>query len=118
MQPERQPAGVEYFGAAAGSEVNVPKRRAFPAFNWAYVLALLLALATLGCGVYQQIRFNEGWAMVGTGALGVIAVLAAWPVTMCLYSGRCSSRNEAEQVVQPLLERLDQLSILINQMGE
>jgi hypothetical protein len=118
MQPERQTAGVEYFGAPAGSEVNVPKRRAFPAFNWAYLLALLLALATLGCGIYQQIRFNEGWVMVGAGALGVIAVLAAWPVTMCLYNGRCSARNEAEQVVQPLLERLDQLSILINQMGE
>lgn len=114
---------IGYFGPAANSEVNVeqqhtPSQRRIPTFNWIYVVAVLLALATLGCGIYQVVRHNEGWPMVAGGCLGLIAVLAAWPVTMCLYSARCGMKAEREQVISPVLERLDQLSILINMISE
>src|SRR5439155_23387083 len=41
--------------ARANSEVNVDEKRPdpIPRFTWAYVLAGLLALATLGFGIYR-----------------------------------------------------------------
>jgi hypothetical protein len=94
------------------------EKRPFPSFNWIYVIALVLAVAVLGCGIYQVVRDGEGWPMVAGGCLGIIAVLATWPVTLCLYNGRCTLKSESEAVVQPVLERLDQMSILINTMSE
>src|SRR5687767_3945677 len=35
-----------------------------------------------------------------------------------MHSTRCAARGEREQVVQPLLERIDQLSILVNMISE
>jgi hypothetical protein len=99
------------------TEVTVEKR-SFPAFNWVYLLALVLALATLGFGIGQTAKYGNGWPMIGAGCLGVIAILATWPVTLCLYNGRCTLKSESEAVVAPLIDRLDQLSILLNQMGE
>jgi hypothetical protein len=110
-------ASLEYSGASSTGEVNVEKRP-FPAFNWVYMLAILLALATLGCGIYQVVTDGEGWPMVGAGCLGLVAVLATWPLAQCMHSTRCAMRAEREQVVQPVLERMDQLSILVNMISE
>lgn len=93
-------------------------KRSIPAHTWVYVLALVLSLATLGCGIYQVVTDKEGWAMVGAGCLGLVAVLVAWPVTLCLYSGRCAVKAEREEAMLPVLERLDQMSILINTISE
>jgi hypothetical protein len=110
--------GLDYFDPSARSEANVDNKRPFPSFNWIYVVALLLALATLGVGIYQTATENNGWPMVGAGCLGLIAVLASWPVVMCLHNGQCSTRSANEQVMQPLIERIDQMSILVNTISE
>src|SRR4051812_31662891 len=116
------PAGdpLNYYGAAGhSSEANVDNpKRTFPTFNWIYVVAAVLALATLGCGIYQTVHGHEGWAMVGAGCLGLVAVLAAWPITLCLHDASCSRATEREAGMQPLIERIDQMSILINTISE
>ncbi len=109
---------LEYSGAGSTqSEANVEKR-SFPAFNWMYLVAAVFALATMGCGIYQTIRFGTGWEMVAAGCLGLVAVLATWPLARCMHSASCAMRTDREEVVQPVIERLDQMSILVNQMSE
>jgi hypothetical protein len=93
-------------------------KRSLPAFNWVYLLALVLALATLGCGIHQVLRHDRGWEMVGAGCLALVAILATWPITACMHSARCATRGEREEMVQPVVERLDQMSILINMISE
>lgn len=92
--------------------------RPIPGYTWAYVLAILLALATLGCGVYQVVKWHVGWEMVAAGCVGLVAVLATWPITQCLYDARCSRQSEREATMQPMVERLDQMSILVNMISE
>jgi hypothetical protein len=108
-----------YSPAGHTSEANVDTpKRTLPPFNWIYVVAIVLALATLGCGIYQVVTDQEGWAMVGAGCLGLVAVLASWPITLCLHDARCSRAGEREATMQPLIERIDQMSILINTISE
>jgi hypothetical protein len=113
--PTEAGSSLEYSSTAGGS---APARTPFANFNWIYLLATLLALATLGCGIYQTVRFDRGWEMVGAGCVGLIAVLATWPVAYCMHSSRCAARSERQSVMQPLLERVDQMSILINMISE
>jgi hypothetical protein len=99
-------------------EQQPPSQRRIPTFNWIYVVAVILSLATLGCGIYQVVRHHEGWPMVAGGCLGLIAVLATWPVTLCLHSARCGVRGEREEVMAPVLDRLDQMAMLVNTISE
>jgi hypothetical protein len=94
------------------------QKQPFAAFNWIYLAATAFALATLGCGIYQTVRHGTGWEMVGAGCVGLIAILATWPLAHCMHSASCAARGEREQVVQPLLERIDQMSILVNMISE
>ena len=94
------------------------QKRPFATFNWIYLAAIVFALATLGCGIHQTVKHGRGWEMVGAGCLGLIAILATWPLAHCMHSTRCAARGEREQVVQPLLERIDQMSILVNMISE
>jgi hypothetical protein len=98
--------------------VDEKPARPIPRFTWAYVLAALLALALLGVGIYQVVRWHVGWELVAGGCIGLIAILATWPITECLYDGRCSRKAEREEVTQPLVERLDQMAILVNMISE
>jgi hypothetical protein len=105
----------------ANSEVNVeaqPSRPPIPRYTWAYVLAGVLALATLGCGIYQVVRWHVGWEMVAGGCIGLVAVLATWPITQCLFDARCSRKIEREETMQPVVERIDQMAILVNMISE
>jgi hypothetical protein len=106
----------EYASSSTANEGRDGTRVA--SFHWVYSVATIIAAATLGCGIYQVATDREGWSMVGAGCLGLIAVLATWPLAACLHSARCAARGERESVVQPMIERLDQMSILINTMSE
>jgi hypothetical protein len=109
--------GLDY-STSATTDAGRSAKRSFPAFNWIYILAAILALATMGCGIYQTVARGEGWAMVGAGCLGLIAVFATWPLAWCMHSAQCAMRGDRERVVQPVLERLDQVSILVNMISE
>ena len=88
-------------------------------FNWVYIIAVLFGIAALGCGIYQVVTGGSyGWTMVGAGTLGIIATMVTWPVTTCLFNGSCARASERDAVLQPLLERLDQMSILVNTISE
>jgi hypothetical protein len=87
-------------------------------FNWVYILAVMLAITALGCGIYQVVTGSEGWTMVGAGSLGIIAIMVTWPVMTCLFNGSCARATERDAVLQPLLERLDQMTILVNTISE
>lgn len=108
---------LEYSSNADGS---TPTRSApFAKLNWFYLLATLLALATLGCGVYQTIRFGRGWEMVGAGCVGLIAVLAIWPLAHEMHASRsAAAQAERAAAIEPVIDRLDQMAILVNMISE
>lgn len=108
---------LEYFGANPRHEVTVEKR-ASDASNWMYLLAVVLALATLGCGIYQVIDSGEGWPMVAAGCLGLIAVLATWPVVGALQASRAALAGERQELLTPLTQRIDEMTLLVNLISE
>jgi hypothetical protein len=93
-------------------------KKPFPVNPLFYLTATLLALATLGCGVYQVVNDGEGWPMVAAGCLGLVAILATWPVTNAVAASRAALDQERQEFVMPLAERLDQMSILVNMISE
>ncbi|MBC7784241.1 MAG: hypothetical protein H7144_10405 [Burkholderiales bacterium] len=77
---------------------------------------MILALALLGTGIYLAAR-GQGWTMLATGAVSVIAVLIAWPIAKSLGdSGTvCGGITDA---MTPVYERLEQFSVMLNELGE
>ena len=118
-QPPPADAGtrIDHFRAAPTHEVTVDKR-AFPPSNWLYIAAAVLALATMGCGIYQVVRDGEGWPMVAAGCLGLVAVLAAWPIVGAITASRAALAGERQEILQPLTSRIDELSLLVNLISE
>ena len=82
------------------------EKKPFPVSHLLYVLAAVLALATMGCGIYQLATDQEGWPMVAAGCLGLVAVLATWPVANAILASRTATQAEREAFVLALVAEL------------
>ncbi len=69
------------------SEVPVAKRNT-PSLGWIYAIALVVvALPTVGIGVYLAVR-GVTWAVLAGGAAGVVLVMVTWPLARILEGWR------------------------------
>jgi tetratricopeptide (TPR) repeat protein len=94
--------------------VAVEKKNS-PSWSW-YWVASVLSLLILVVGIVQVVREPHGsWTMLATGCLAVIAVIISWQLAIAIRANRPAAR---EEYLQPLTERLDQVSILLNLMSE
>ncbi|MGN6504770.1 MAG: hypothetical protein ACTHM6_04320 [Tepidisphaeraceae bacterium] len=84
--------------------------------NWFYPIALLIALGMTGYGVFLLQR-EHNLTVLAAGALGVIAVLAAWPLAHAL-SARGTVAGTLGTTLNPVYDRLEQFSVMLNEISE
>jgi hypothetical protein len=81
-----------------------------------YVLASLFSIAILGVGVYSTVHYHSP-SLLAAGCVALVLVGVTWPLYNAAGLRRLDSAS-AEKLVHPILERLDQMSILMNLMSE
>jgi hypothetical protein len=88
-----------------------------PTFTWVYAVALLLALATLGVGVYRLARDGgTDWTMTAAGALALVAVAVTWPIAAALGSRAGASGGAASDGAWTA--KVDQLATVLNRISD
>lgn len=93
-----------------------PKK--FPSFTWMFVAVLVLvALPTFGVGVYVA-STSKQFGLLAAGCASIVAVLLAWPISRALESMRDANTECFDHMTAPLYERLQQINIALNQIGD
>jgi hypothetical protein len=92
-------------------------KRNVPSFGWIYVVALVLAVVTVGVGVLLALR-GVTWAVLAAGAAGVVFVMVTWPLVRVMEAWASASRERMEGFVAPFNERMQEFSMLLNQISE
>jgi hypothetical protein len=94
------------------------EKRDTASFTWIYLVAFVLALVTLGIGIYELSVDTKEWTMLAAGCVSLVVVFAAWPLALTINGARTAARRDADEVSLGVTERLDQMSILMNLMSE
>jgi len=82
-----------------------------------FPVVFLLAVVMFAAGIYLA-AVGKGFEMLAAGALGVIAVLAAWAVASTIRAARLAAANQVETQLVPVLDRLEQFSVMLNLISE
>jgi len=82
-----------------------------------YPLALLIALALFVSGFVAMNR-GHGFALLAAGGVSVVAVLIAWPIASMIMAERASARLRLYEATKPFVDRLEQISIMLNLISE
>jgi hypothetical protein len=89
-----------------------------PSFNWMYVLVLLLvALPTVAAGVYIAM-VDGSFALLAAGCASIVAICVTWPLARAIDASREAHAQALRDVTGPLAERMQQLGVQLNQIGE
>ncbi|MBA3272948.1 MAG: hypothetical protein H0T11_03625, partial [Chthoniobacterales bacterium] len=89
-----------------------------PSFTWMFAVVLLLvALPTFGMGVYVASSKGQ-FGLLAAGCASIVATLIAWPLARALESMRDANTRCFEDITAPLQERLQQINISLNQIGD
>jgi hypothetical protein len=86
-----------------------------------YPVVLVLALIVLGGGVFQVARAAPGdrdYTLLAAGLVSVIAVLLVWFFNINLRAQRQEDEQRFEAIFGPVNERLQYISVLLNQVSE
>jgi hypothetical protein len=81
------------------------------------VVLVLVALPTFGMGVYVASTRGQ-FGLLAAGCASIVATLIAWPLARALESMRDANTQCFEQITNPLNERLQQINIALNQIGD
>jgi hypothetical protein len=100
-----------------GTDAPPLTSRKFPAYLWLYAVALAASLALLVWGAVLM-RQRAGQAVFAAGAAATIATLLAWVLTITLRSSRNETLERLDGIFAPVNERLQHLSVLLNQVSE
>ena len=82
-----------------------------------YIVALVIALAIVGAGVYLAIE-QKTWAVLAAGAASVVAVLVTWPLAMQVHSNRPEPVRPPERQSTEVADRLKEIVVLLNVISE
>lgn len=87
-------------------------------FLWMFPVLLVFAFAVLGWGIYLMAKNPANQTILAAGALASVVVLGLWFLAINLVAGRQEFYSQIDQVFAPVNERLQFLSVLINQVSE
>ena len=85
---------------------------------WMYSVVLVLALVVLGGGIYQVASGRGNYTIMAAGLVSVIAVLLVWFFNINLRAERQEMTQKWEEHFGPVNERLQYISVLLNQVSE
>ena len=89
-----------------------------PSFTWMYGLVLLLvAVPTLVIGIYIAAN-KEQFGLLAAGCASIVAILVTWPLARSLEQARDANIDCLRDAMTPLNERVQQMSVLLNQISE
>ena len=83
---------------------------------YAAVLALVAA-PTFAVGLYLAAT-NRGWAMLAAGCASLVALGVAWPLLRAFERARDENLKCFDDFAAPFDERMQQMSVLLNQISE
>jgi len=96
---------------------NYPNRER-SSLGWVFGVALVfIAAPTFFAGLYLAMN-NRGWAMLAAGCASIVAILVAWPLLKTLEASRDASIGCVNDLAGPFNERMQQMSVLLNQISE
>jgi hypothetical protein len=81
------------------------------------VALALVAVPTFCVGLYLAVT-GKGWAMLAAGCVSLVALAVAYPLLQTMQSSRDASIGCINDVAGPLNERMQQMSVLLNQISE
>lgn len=86
-------------------------------YAWVYPVAFVLALGIFGVGMYLAID-GRGWELLAAGCASVVFVLAMWPIALSLQAWRGGAGSTLRETLEPVNERLEQFSVMLNLISE
>src|SRR5687768_10353200 len=101
-----------------GARVASPREPERSSLAWVFGIALaVIAAPTFFVGLYLATT-NRGWAMLAAGCASIVAVLVAYPLLKTLEASRDASIGCINDLAGPFNERMQQMSVLLNQISE
>lgn len=94
-------------------ENQEPQKTSPASLNWLYPVALVLSIAVIAFGAYLASK-GKGYSLVAAGCGGAFAVLVAWPIG----SAVSATRSQVNGLCDPIYERLEQFSVMLNELTE
>ena len=99
------------------SDSPLPPARKSQSYLWLYAVALAASMALVVWGaVLMKQRGSQ--AVLAAGAVATIATLLAWILTVSLRASRNETLERLDTIFAPVNERLQHISVLINQVSE
>ncbi len=83
-----------------------------------YSVVLVLALVVLGGGIYQVASGRGNYTIIAAGLVSVISVLLVWFFNINLRAERLEMAQKWDEHIAPVNERLQYISVLLNQVSE
>ncbi len=96
------------------------EKRNLPSFTWMYAVVLVLvALPTFLVGVYlATFRDPSSYAMLAAGCASIVGVLISWALGRSLDATRDANLQCFDATMNPLNERMQEMSVVLNQISE
>jgi hypothetical protein len=96
------------------------ENRTSASYSWVhilYVAALVVSLIVLIVGI--NIAFHtHSYALLAAGCAGIVGVLIGWPITTVLCGAYRNDFAHQTELLTTLADRLQQISVLLNLIGE
>jgi hypothetical protein len=85
-----------------------------------YAVVLVVALAVFGVGIFLAVQESgrRDWTMLAAGCVGLVLVLTTWPLAIAMTSSREAAMKRSEEVTQELSDRLQGMSVILNEVNE
>ena len=96
---------------------NPQQRRDRPSYSSWFAAAAFMVVVTLLVGAGLAIT-GKSYAVLAAGCAGLIALTIAYPLLKTLESSRDSNVGCFDEFVGPFNERMQQVSVLLNQISE
>jgi hypothetical protein len=96
------------------------EKRNTASVNWMYAVVLVVALAVFIVGVFLAIQetAKRDWTMLAAGCIGLLLVLATWPLAIALTSWSETAGKRTEESTAALRDRLESMAVVLNEIHE